>query len=566
MKNKKIRGILILAVLIVTAYFVAPLLVDNLPKFWTEKRLKLGLDLQGGSQILLEVDYSKLKLSNKEKEDAVKTALEIIRNRINKFGVSEPSIQRVGNNRIVVQLPGLEDPSRAKELIGKTAQLEFKLLADSERLEETLDNLDTYLKNNLDKYPSIKESLQDEDFEDAEDIFSSDTASTETEDMFAETKDEAEKTKADSEKAMMETEEEAEEDMEYAKPFTDLISSDQGATMLVDYENVSILKTLLADKSFTKQIPAGLELVIGKVNKNDPYAARPVFLLHKKAELTGKYLEEATVKINKGYDPNTSGKPEVALSFNRRGSEIFEDVTGEHIEERLAIVLDDVVYVAPRIQDRIRGGNAVINGDFTMAECQDLAIVLNAGNLPAPVNIIEERTVGPSLGSDSIKAGILAALIGMIAIILFMIIYYKLSGLFADIAVVINIGFILAVLTMFDATLTMPGIAGMILTIGMAVDANVIIFERIRENLDQGKTVRTAVDSGFDRALVTILDANITTLITALVLYQFGTGPIRGFAVTLSIGIIGSMFASIVMVKAIFDGLITNKKRDSLSI
>lgn len=201
-----------------------------------------------------------------------------------------------------------------------------------------------------------------------------------------------------------------------------------------------------------------------------------------------------------------------------------------------------------------------------MEECQDLVIVLNAGNLPAPVNIVEERTVGPTLGSDSIQAGITAASIGMAIVVLFMIIYYGISGLLADIAVLVNIGIILAVLTIFSATLTMPGIAGMILTIGMAVDANVLIFERIREELKAGKTVRSSVDAGFDRALVTILDANITTLITALVLYQFGTGPIRGFAVTLSIGIVGSMFVALVLLKAMYDGLVTNVNRTKLSI
>ena len=228
--------------------------------------------------------------------------------------------------------------------------------------------------------------------------------------------------------------------------------------------------------------------------------------------------------------------------------------------------MDNIVYSAPVIQDKIRGGEAVITGSFTIEEAQDLVIVLNAGNLPAPVKIIEERTVGPTMGSDSIKAGILAAIIGMAIVVLFMIIYYGLSGLIADIAVAVNIIFILAILTMFEATLTMPGIAGMILTIGMAVDANVLIFERIREELKAGKTIRSAVDSGFSRAMITILDANITTLITALVLYQFGTGPLKGFAVTLSIGIVGSMFASIILVKAIFDGFVTNTNRTKLSI
>ena len=277
-------------------------------------------------------------------------------------------------------------------------------------------------------------------------------------------------------------------------------------------------------------------------------------------------MDNANVRIGSGYDPKTSGKPYIALKFNKSGAKKFSVITGNNIKKRLAIVLDNVVYVAPVIEDKIPGGEAMITGSFTIEESNDLVIVLNAGNLPAPVNIIEERTVGPTLGSDSIKAGIIAAMIGMAVIVLFMIIYYGLSGFIADIAVLVNIGFIIAVMTMLEGTLTMPGIAGMILIIGMAVDANVIIFERIRENLRQGKTIRTAVDGGFSRALVTILDANITTLITALVLYQFGTGPIRGFAVTLSIGIIGSMFASIVLVKAIFDGFILNINRTKLSI
>lgn len=272
------------------------------------------------------------------------------------------------------------------------------------------------------------------------------------------------------------------------------------------------------------------------------------------------------MRIGEGYDPRTSGKPYVALNFSREGARIFANVTGQNIQRRLAIVLDDVVYVAPTIQDRIPGGEAQITGEFTMQETQDLVIVLRAGNLPAPVNIMEERTVGPTLGADSIRAGIMAAVIGMCIVVLFMLVYYKLSGLVANIALLVNICFIIAVLTMLEGTLTMPGIAGMILTIGMAVDANVIIFERIRENLKVGKTVRTAVDGGFSRALVTILDANITTLITAIVLYQFGTGPIRGFAVTLSIGIIGSMFAALILGKAIFDTFITNIRRERLSI
>jgi protein-export membrane protein SecD len=346
--------------------------------------------------------------------------------------------------------------------------------------------------------------------------------------------------------------------------FTQLISH-EGMVGTISYENIPKLKKLLEDEKFQEQIPAGLQIALGKENTKDPYAPRPVYVLHSEAELTGKYLENANVKIGQGYTPQDKG-PYVVLNFNNTGAKKFANITGQNIKKRLAIVLDDVVYVAPTIQDKIPSGQARITGNFTLEECQDLVIVLNAGNLPAPVKIVEERTVGPTLGSDSIQAGITAAVIGMAIVVLFMIIYYGLSGFLADLAVLVNIGIVLAVLTLFGATLTMPGIAGMILTIGMAVDANVLIFERIREELKSGKTVRSAVDSGFDRALVTILDANITTLITALVLYQFGTGPIRGFAVTLSIGIVGSMFVALVLLKAMYDGFVTNVNRTKLSI
>ena len=534
MKNKKIRGLIIVLVLLVTAYFFAPLVVPNLPSFWTTKSLKLGLDLQGGSQIQLEVDFSELELSEKDKEDAVKTAYQIIRNRIDQFGVAEPIIQRVGNtNRIILQLPGLKDPSRAKNLIGKTAMLEFKLLAEADQIEEAYITLDTYLQENLEKYEYLNE-FADMEVEEVIDVLESE-------------------------------DEEMEEEEEIFSVFSNLTTNEDDMRMTVDYRNIPVLKRLLEDKDFQDAVPAGLQIAIGKEDKHDPYQSRPVYVLKKRAEITGKYLDKAQTKIGQGYAPKDQG-PYILLTFNKKGAKKFKTITGQNIDKRLAILLDDIVYMAPTIQSRIPNGEARITGQFSIEEVQDLVIVLNAGSLPAPVNIIEERTVGPTLGTDSINAGILAAIIGMALIFVFMIVYYGLSGLIADIAVVVNMMFIIAVLTMLEATLTLPGIAGMILTVGMAVDANVIIFERIRENLKLGKTVRTAVDGGFSRALVTILDANITTLITALVLYQFGTGAIKGFAVTLSIGIIGSLFASIILVKAIFDGFITNSAREKLSI
>jgi protein-export membrane protein SecD len=537
MRNGTLRNIIIIVVLLVTAYYLAPVFVkDSLPSFWTQKELKLGLDLQGGMQVVYEVDYS--ELPDAERDDAVKAAVEIIRNRIDQFGVAEPLIQRSDRNRIIVQLPGLKDIGRAKDLIGKTALLEFKLVADAEKQKQTLEKLDEYLSKNIEKYAYLKE--YDVNSEVEEDILE------------------------EGEEASEEESEVAEEEVE-SKIFSKLTSS-AGYPFLIEKKDVPNFKKLLEDKKFKRKIPRGVQILLGKEDKNNPNNPRQIFVLLNKAELTGKYLSDARVKIGQGLDPKTSGKPYVALTFNKEGAKKFSTVTGQNINKRLAIVLDNVVYIAPTIQDKIRGGEAQITGIGDAAEAQDVVIVLKAGNLPAPMNKIEERTVGATLGADSIKAGILAAIIGMIIVVIFMIVYYGLSGLIADIAVAVNIAFILAVLAMFEATLTLPGIAGMILTIGMAVDANVLIFERIREELKSGKTVRSAVDAGFNRALITILDANLTTLITAVVLYQFGTGPIRGFAVTLSIGIIGSMFASIVFVKAIFDGVVTNKNREKLSI
>ncbi|MEA1972725.1 MAG: protein translocase subunit SecD, partial [Candidatus Cloacimonadota bacterium] len=356
-----------------------------------------------------------------------------------------------------------------------------------------------------------------------------------------------------------------EESIIFESVFTDLASTG-GRMGLISPEYVPMMKDLLNDRSIKRLIPRGIEIALSKVDSRDSKKPRELFFLYKKAELEGKYLQSASVQIGKGYDPKTANKPYVSLTFNKIGAKKFERVSGQNINKRLAIVLDGVVYVAPTIQDKIRNGKAQITGGFTLEEANDIVIVLKAGNLPAPVNIIEERTVGPTLGSDSIQAGILAAIYGLAIVALFMLIYYGLSGLIADIAVAINMLFVLAALTIFEGTLTMPGIAGLILTIGMAVDANVLIFERIREELKKGKTVRTAINGGFAKAIVTILDANITTLITAFVLFQFGTGPIKGFAVTLSIGIVGSLFCSIILVKATFDSVIANKNRKKLSI
>lgn len=381
---------------------------------------------------------------------AVDQALETIRNRVDQFGVSEPDIRRQGDNRILIQLAGLFDTKRAKQLIGKTALLEFKLL------DETND-------------PTAAEK---------------------------------------------------------------------------------------------GNVPPGTELLYEiRVDKKTNRSIKTPYLVKKQSLLTGAYLVDAKVQIDSQYN-----EPYVAIKFDKKGARIFERITEENVKKRLAIVLDNKIYSAPVIQEKIAGGEARITGNFTSEEAHDLAIVLRAGALPAPVNILEERTVGPSLGYDSIKKGLISMIVGSILVVGFMIIYYKVSGLIADVALILNILLIAGGLAGFGATLTLPGIAGIILTIGMAVDANVLIFERIREEQRAGKPPYASISAGFDRATLTILDANITTLIAALVLYQFGTGPVKGFAVTLSLGVVSSVFTALIVSRLIFDYLFLYKKQTTISI
>ena len=532
MKDLKWREILIVVIFIVGMVYLTPTLSPSLPPWWKgflpKEKIHLGLDLQGGMHLVLEVEADKAVENHVERladdlKEALRTekvpfikveyakgwkveaqlaspgdqaefakvvekifpflritgaetlaegvtltlalqdaeaqrirkmaesqALETIRNRIDQFGVSEPDIRMEGEARILVQLPGIQDPQRAIALIGKTALLEFKLVAEEISPQAAKEGK---LPAGTKVYP--------------------------------------------------------------------MRQTDSGKTRTG--ENQIVLK----DRTL----------------------------------LTGATISNAEVRIDTQY--NT---PYIAMDFDAQGARVFERVTGENIKKRLAIVLDGVVYSAPVIQDKIGGGKATITGNFTDQEARDLAVVLRAGALPAPVKILEQRTVGPSLGKDSIDQGMLASLVGAIGVVLFMIVYYRFSGVIADVALFLNIILILAGLAGFGATLTLPGIAGIALTIGMAVDANVLIYERIREELRLGKTPRAAVDAGYGRATVTILDANITTLIAAVVLFQFGTGPVKGFAVTLSIGLLANLFTSIVVTRVIFDYLLIQRRVRTLSI
>ncbi|HXW69184.1 MAG TPA: protein translocase subunit SecD [Dissulfurispiraceae bacterium] len=409
-------------------------------------------------------------LAKKEQQNIKDTAtdqvLEIIRNRIDQFGVAEPTIIRQDENEIVVQLPGVKDPKRAVEIIGKTAQLEFKLVDDEAPVAATLP-----------------------------------------------------------------------------------------ASILPGEE--AQLMEKVKDK-----LPEGDEILFQRVtNKETGIVTRRPFVLKKQTLLTGDLLTEAKVNIDQRFN-----EPYVGITFNSTGAKIFEDITAQNVKKRLAIILDGNVYSAPVIQEKISGGNAQITGSFSMDEARDLAIVLRAGALPAPVKILQNVTVGPSLGRDSIEAGKLAGIMGTLFVVVFMIFYYRVSGVIADFALALNILLLMGAMASLNSTLTMPGIAGIILAVGMAVDSNVLMFERIREELRGGKSPRSAVDGGYKKAFWTIFDSHVTTLITAAVLFQFGTGPIKGFAVTLSLGVAINLFTALIGTKTVFDIMYSKKETQGLSI
>jgi len=425
-------------------------------QMWTDALTVLN-EFQGYEQKGSDQAAGRIVLALKEREAAtlrdlaIRQGLETIRNRVDQFGVAEPTIQQQGENRILVQLPGIQDPERAKGLIGKTALLEFKMLDEQADL----------------------------------------------------------------------------------------------------------------DKAVREGPPAGDELLWQRiVDKQTRQERRLAYVVKKRTLLTGADLSTAKVSI----DQSTS-EPYVSVTFTDAGSRAFAELTEHNVGKRLAIVLDGNVYSAPVIRERIPSGQAQITGGFTPEEATDLAIVLRAGALPAPVRILEERTVGPSLGADSIRQGLGAIVASALAVFLFMLVYYRLSGLIADVALVLNLLILLATMAGFHATLTLPGIAGIALTIGVAVDTNILIFERIREELRTGKTIRAAIDAGFARAFRTVIDTHVTVLVSSAILYQFGTGPVRGFAVSLAIGILASLFTAVFFTRLIFDVLYMGPRRvQSLSI
>jgi len=494
-----------------------------------------------------------------EADDAIDRVLEILQNRIDQFGVSEPTIQKQGKQRIVIELAGIQDSERARALLQSTALLEFYLVKSPTLTNEIVTQIDNDLSNSsltLDVANS-KESKISEGINDRKIDVVDTSKSTTVSDLFGETATDSDTSLSD-------------EAIKKDALFSGLLISFQG-DLAVKESNLYNLKKLLERDEVKKRLSAsnGQFLlssdseILQDVGTSDRFYK--LYFLENSAELTGGVVEEARADLG-SLGGGSIGQPVVSLTMSSDGSRSWARITGSNIGERIAIVLDDKVHMAPSIREKIPGGRTQIEGFADIEEAKDIAIILRAGALPTPVEVIEEIVIGPSLGLDSISQGTRAVLIGLLFVLIFMFVYYKFGGLIANIALIWNILLVLAVLASLQATLTLPGIAGLILTVGMSIDANVIIFERIREELRKGKTPKAAIESGYNRAITTIIDANVTTLIASLVLYQFGTGPIKGFATVLFWGILISMFTAIYITKTIFYAFYLRGGNTKLSI
>ena len=495
-------------------------------------------------------------------DDAINRVLEILQNRVDQFGVSEPTIQKQGNRRIIVELAGIQDSERARDLLQSTALLEFILIKSPELTNDMLLRIDKVIKGS-DELADLTQETDTKNIEDTPVPVSEDKTIS-VRDLFTD----------QANQALVDTTDEAvvvDLNLVEDRPFSSLLRA-LGNDIGVPEKNIYIVKKILAmeDVQFKLDAANGQFLLsdapesFSNIDGGTEKMYR-MFYLEGEPELTGGVVEKASATIG-GTGSSASGQSIVLLDMNSEGAKTWSRVTGGNIGRRVGIVLDKKVHMAPVIRSKISDGGTMIEGFANMDEAKDIAIVLRAGALPVPVDIIEERIVGPSLGADSIAKGTQSVLIGLALVLIFMIVYYRMFGLIADFALIWNIILVLAVLATLDATLTLPGIAAIILTVGMSIDSNVIIFERIREEQRKGKTPRAAIDAGYDRALTTIIDANVTTLVAALVLYQFGTGPIRGFATVLFWGIVISMFTAIFVTRTILNTLTERRGLKTLSI
>ncbi|MCP4706136.1 MAG: protein translocase subunit SecD [candidate division Zixibacteria bacterium] len=521
------------------------------------KSMRLGLDLQGGIHVVLRVMKEKIEPS--AREDAVDRAIQVIRNRVDFTGVTEPIIQKQGDDRIIVDLPGYTDADRAEDIIGQTAQLEFKLL-------ETFENADLLLKR-IDSLVAGVRAAEKEEAGETPEVVSDDSPttgdmtpiedgdSTET-DVFADLLGDDSTEFADDGFFDSET-----------NPFTQYLEhwlrGSKSGTLWPGYyvlaKDRRTMEAMLKMPEIKRAIPSDVQFAWSTRSEvRNAQTVYGLYILKSKVQFLGKFLEN--IKLGRGQFQ----EPTVDFRLTGQGAAAFARLTGSNIDKPLAIVIDDKVESSPIINSKIRNnGQITMGGGATLEDAKDLEIVLKAGALPAPVEIIEKNVVGPTLGSDSIRKGLMSTLIGLVLVFIFIGIYYRMSGIIADIALIFNIFFLLSIMAGLSATLTMPGIAGIILTVGISVDSNILIFERIREELRTGKTVRASIDAGYNRALLTIVDSHVTTLITAGALFLFGSGPIKGFAVSLFWGVTISLYTAVVITKTIFD---IRKGYKSLSI
>lgn len=559
-------------------------LSDEQVDYFESRSIKQGLDLKGGIYIVLEVDLpqlidnlaknkdsnfnqflselkdeyntsssdfftvfesladeNKLKLpryfinygKTKEQiitqlslqsEDSIKRVIEIIQNRVDQFGVAEPTIQKQGNNRVIVELAGIEDPERARDLLQSTALLELMIVKNVESTNTIIRQIDSIIATS-----NANNNTQSDEIDE---LFDSGSSSE--------------------------------------LGFSSLLIS-VGGNLAISSKDLGTFKDILSKDDVNQILEATNSTIltsdssiklVNEIGEEEEFYT--LFHLFNNAELTGGVIEDAQMRLSQA--GVTAGQAVVEVEMNSEGSREWARITGANINNRIAIVLDKKVHMAPVIRSQIFGGGTVIEGLDSIEEAEDIAIVLRAGALPVPVTIAEERTVGASLGADSISKGTLSMAVGLLLVVCFIVFFYKMSGLIASFSVMWTLILLLGVLALLEATLTLPGIAGLILTVGMSVDANVIIFERIKEELRNGKSVRSAIDSGYERAIRTIVDANLTTGIAAAVLYQYGSGPIKGFATVLFWGIIVSMFTAIIVTRFVFDFVTSRKNIEKLSI
>jgi preprotein translocase subunit SecD len=535
----KVRIAIILGLIALSGWFLFPRTVvervqrNGVYVYDTVSRvpLKRGLDLQGGMHLRLEVDESKGAVADKGK--AIDNALKVVRNRIDEFGVSEPVVQKVGSDRIIVELPGIDDPQRAQDVVQKSAFLQFQITDKTQALEKTLPRLDALLKDakvNVASNNGTAAAKTDTGNAGLQNLFSADTAKK------------RDSTKKDTTAAAAST-------IGGPGAFTKLVQ--QGGMpgeYYVAESDVGTVTQYLALPQIQGALPPGKVIrwssdTVSLGNR----VYRPFYVLDAKPIITGEYLTDAK--------PNTSPTEGniVEFTLNNEGARRFRTETARHVKDFMAIVLDDrVMGHPPVIQNAIGARGQITMGGRDLQAAQDLALVLRAGSLPVPLKVTDFHQIGASLGKDSIHKGITAGIIAIVLVVVVMLGYYRFSGALAVAALALYILYTLAALAGFGAVLTLPGIAGFVLSIGIAVDANVLIFERIREELAHGKTVRTAIDEGFRHAMSAIVDSNVATALTAAVLYQYGTGPVRGFAVTLLAGIAASMVTAIFVVRTFY--------------